>query len=112
EEVDEAVAVRAEERQLGGAREELVGEALALRGAGLGEAGGEADEAAGTTRGERGGDAGHLAVGRGEERGIGCVRELGHRAEVALRAGRGARRVDAPELARVADLAAAAGPRP
>src|SRR6202008_2804175 len=44
EEVDEAVAVGAEEGQVTGAREQLLGEAAARLGSGLGEPGGKADE--------------------------------------------------------------------
>ncbi len=106
EEIDEAVTVGAEERQLAGTLEQLLGEARALRGGGLGKAGREAHEAAGAAPHERGGNPRHLAVRCGDEGGIGRGGQLVDRAEITLRRRGGPLRMNAPDFARVADHAA------
>jgi hypothetical protein len=106
EEVDEAVAIGAEERQFSGADEQLPRQTVALVGGGFGKAGREAHEAAGATARERRGNGRHLAVGRCDEGGVWCRRQLVDGAEVALRVRGGTGGMNAPHLARVADHAA------
>src|SRR5262249_55050250 len=104
EEVDEAVAVGAEERQVGGALEERLREAGALGARGLREPRGGAPEAAGAARGERPGGPWALAARGGGGGGVrGCRRKLGGAAVVVLLRARGAAGMNAPHLPGVAD---------
>src|SRR4029077_10782602 len=87
-------------------REQLAREPLAVARAGLGEAGGEAHEPPRAPPREPRRDARDLARGSSDESGIGRGGKLLDRAKVALLRARGARRMYAPYLPRVADPAA------
>ena len=101
--VDEAVAVGPEERHVAGGLQEV---RLQCRLTGLGEAGAVADGAAGTHRPQlvHGGDGG-MAVDA-EEGGVGHPRQVLHRGHARHTGDVLPRRVDGPQLAREAELAA------